>query len=201
MLISQHLDAGRICPSSSPHASAAFIVPKSDPTVLPHWVNNYWELNDNTVLDAHPLPCIDNILANCAKGRYWAKIDMTNSFFQTQVHPDDIHLTAVNTPFGLYEWVAMPMGLKNALAMHQRHVTNALHKWIGKICHVYLDDIIIWSKTLKEHHHNVDMILSALREAHIYCNPKKTTLFCTKLDFLGHHISAHGVEAHSLKAS
>jgi hypothetical protein len=92
---------------------------KADPSVLPRWVNDYWELNDNTVLDAHPLPGINDILADCAKGCYWAKIDMTNSFFQTCLHPNDIHLTAVNTPFGLYEWVVMPMGLKNMPAMHQ----------------------------------------------------------------------------------
>ena len=199
-LIDQHLDASCIRPSCSSNASAAFIIPKSDPTVLPCWVNNYRELNDNTVLDAHPLPHIDDILADCAKGRFWAKIDMTNSFFQTHLHPDDIHLTAVNTPFGLYEWTVMPMGLKNCLAMHQRRVSIALCKFIGKICHVYLDDIIIWSKTLEEHCRNVDTILNALCEVRLYCNPKKTTLFCTELDFLGHHISARGVEANSMKA-
>jgi hypothetical protein len=199
-LIDQHLEAGRIRPSSSSHASAAFIVPKSDPSVLPRWVNDYRELNDNTVLDAHPLPRIDDILADCAKGKIWAKIDMTNSFFQTRVHPDDIHLTAVNTPFGLYEWVVMPMGLKNSPAIHQRRVTNALRKWIGKICHVYLDDIVIWSKSIEEHRRNVDIILNALKQNHLYCNPKKSTLFCTELDFLGHHISSRGVEADSSKS-
>jgi hypothetical protein len=113
-LIQQHLDAGRIRPSNSAHASPAFIVPKSDPSVLPRWVNDYRELNANTVMDAHPLPRIDDILANCAKGKIWSKMDMTNSFFQTRVHPDDIHLTAVTTPLGLYEWLAMPMGLRNS---------------------------------------------------------------------------------------
>jgi len=82
-LIQQHLDAGRIRPSNSAHASPAFIVPKSDSTVLPRWVNNYRALNSNTVLDSHPLPRVDDILANCAKGQIWSKIDMTNSFFQT----------------------------------------------------------------------------------------------------------------------
>ena len=119
-LIKQHLDAGRIRPSNSSHASPAFIVPKTDPAVLPRWVNDYRMLNANTVLDAHPLPRVDDILADCAKGRIWSKLDMTNSFFQTRVHPDDVHLTAVTTPFGLYEWLAMPMGLQNSLPIHQR---------------------------------------------------------------------------------
>lgn len=96
----------------------AFIIPKPERGVLPRWVNDYRELNTNTVPDYHPLLRIDGILANCAKGRIWAKIDMTNSFFQTRVHLDDIHLTAITTPFGLYEWLVMPMGCRNAPATH-----------------------------------------------------------------------------------
>ena len=96
-------------------------------SVLPHWVNDYQMLNTNTVLDAHPLPHVD-ILSNCTKGKVWSKLDMTNSFFQTLVHPDDIHLTAVTTPFGLYKWMAMPMGLKNAPPIHQCCMTAALRE-------------------------------------------------------------------------
>jgi hypothetical protein len=150
-LIQQHLDAGRIHPLNSAHASPAFMVPKTDPSVLPHWVNDYRELNANTVLDAHPLPCVDDILSDCAKGKIWSKMDMTNSFFQTCVHPDDIHLMAVTTPLGLYEWLAMLMGLWNAPPIHQHHMTAALHKYIGKFCHIYMDDIVIWSDSVAEH--------------------------------------------------
>jgi hypothetical protein len=92
-LIQQHLDAGRIRPSNSAHASPAFIIPKADPNVLPRWVNDYRALNANTVMGAHPLPCVDDILADCGKGKIWSKIDMTNSFFQTKMHPDDMPLT------------------------------------------------------------------------------------------------------------
>jgi hypothetical protein len=84
-LIQQHLDTGRIRPSSSPHASPAFIIPKADVSVLPRWVNDYWQLNKNTIVDSHPLPCIDDILNDCAKGKIWGTIDMTNSFFQTRM--------------------------------------------------------------------------------------------------------------------
>ena len=89
-LIQQHLDAGRIHPSNSFHTSPTFMVPKSDITVSPRWVNDYRMLNVNMVLDAHPLPQVDDILADCAKGKIWSKLDMTNSFFQTRVHPDDV---------------------------------------------------------------------------------------------------------------
>ena len=110
-LIQQHLDAGRIHPSNSSHALPTFIVPKSDAAVLACWVNDYRILNANTVLDAHPLPRVNDILADCAKGKVWSKLNMTNSFFQMLMHPDDVHLTAVSTPFGLYKWLIMPMGL------------------------------------------------------------------------------------------
>ena len=91
--------------------------------------------------------------------------------------------------------MVMSMGLKNMPVIHQRQATAVLHKWIGKICHIYLDDIMIWSNTLEEHHKNVCIILSALREAGLYCNPWKTHLFQLEIDFLGHHVSAQGIEA------
>ena len=167
-LISQHLEAGRIRPSSSQFASPCFIIPKADPTVLPRWVNDFRELNAITVVDSHPLPRTDDILNDCAKGRVWSTIDMTNSFFQTLMHPDDVHLTAVNTPFGLYEWLVMPMGLRNSPAIHQRRVTAALQSRLGKICHIYLDDIIIWSNSIEQHIEDVRAILSDLRAARLY---------------------------------
>lgn len=200
-LLQQHLAAGRLRPSCSAHASPSFIIPKADPTVLPRWVNDFRLLNMNTIPDNHPLPRIDEILADCARGKYFAKIDMTNSFFQTRVHPDDIHLLAVHTPFRLYEWTVMPMGVWNAPAMHQRHMIVALRPWIGKICHVYLDDIVIWSSTIEEHIANVETILMALRQAHLYCSLKKTSLFCEEISFLGHTVSARGIEADMSKVS
>ena len=199
-LLDEHLKAGRIRPSSSEHSSPAFCVPKyrngvPDMTVPPRWVNDYRELNANTIKDNFPLPRIDDILADCAKGKIFGKMDMTNSFFQTRVHPDDIYLTAVRTPWGLYEWVVMPMGGCNAPSTHQRRMTDALRELIGKICHVYLDDIIIWSQTVEEHEMNISRVLEALRKANLYCNGSKTTLFSTEISFLGHKISAAGIQA------
>lgn len=124
---------------------------------------------------------------------------MTNSFFQTRMHPDDIQYTAVMTPRGAFEWMVMPMGFKNSPPTHQRCMNQALRHLIGKICHVYLDNIIIWSQTLEEHRCNVESVLLALREAHLLCSLKKMTLFCTEIDFLGHHVSARGIEADTSK--
>ena len=77
----------------------------------------------------------------------------------------------------------------------------ALRLWIGKICHVYLDDIIIWSADLVEHIRNVEIILKALRGASLYCSLKKTSLFCSSIEFLGHRISAEGIQADASKAA
>ncbi|KAJ8497106.1 hypothetical protein ONZ45_g12185 [Pleurotus djamor] len=215
ILLDQHLAAGRIRPSSSAFASAAFLLqPQSagtspfghqptllpDPTALPRWVNDYRQLNGITVPDRFPLPLIPDILGDCAKGKIWGKIDMTNAFFQTKVHPDDIPLTAVRTPFGLFEWTVMPQGLCNAPSTHQRRMNAALQPFTGKFCHAYLDDIIIWSSSVEEHTKNVETVLQALREAALFCSIKKTDLFCTEIDFLGHHISARGIEANAAKA-
>ena len=87
---------------------------------------------------------------------------MTNSFFHTRVHPDDIHLTAVTTPFSLYKWTAMPQGLKNALPIHQCQMNASLRPLIGKICHIYIDDIVIWSNTVAEHVKHINMVMNAL---------------------------------------
>ncbi|OJT02156.1 Retrovirus-related Pol polyprotein from transposon 17.6, partial [Trametes pubescens] len=192
-LLQQHLDAGRLRPSSSPYASPSFLVPKSDPSALPRWVNDYRVLNDNTIPDVHPLPSIQEILSDCGRGIIWAKLDMTNSFYQTPMKPEHIKYTAVTTPFGLYEWTVMPQGCRNAPSTHQRRMFSALREHIGVICHVYLDDIIIWSSSLEEHRRNVETVLNALRKNKLYCSLKKTDLFCIELGFLGHKISRNGI--------
>ena len=74
-----------------------------------------------------------------------------------------------------------------------------LKDYIGRICHIYLDDIIIWSDSLAEHQTNIVLILKALRKAELYCSLKKSTLFTTELNFLGHHISTCGIKADNSK--
>ena len=73
-------------------------------------------------------------------------------------------------------------------------MTAALRQLLGKICPIYLDDIVIWSDSLEEHEKNVALVLEALRTAHLYCSVKKSILFSREIDFLGHHISERGIE-------
>jgi len=199
-ILNLRLSQGFIRPSNSQFVSPSFIVPKSDPSALPRWVCDYRALNSNTLPDNYPMPKISEILSNCGRGKIWSKIDLTDSYFQTRVHPNDIHKTAVSTPRGLFEWTVMPMGFRNAPAIQQRRLESALREFIGKICHVYLDDIIIWSNSLEEHIKNVNIILAALRKAGVYINAKKTVLFSTSVEFLGHRVSLNGIEACDKKA-
>ncbi|SGY12319.1 BQ5605_C011g06465 [Microbotryum silenes-dioicae] len=202
-LLDEHLAAGRLCPSLSEYSSPAFIIPKkgmdTDPSIMPRWVNDYRILNAATVPDRTPLPLPDEILAVAARARFWSKIDMTNSFFQTKMAEEDIPKTAVATPWGLFEWVVMPMGLSNAPATHQRRVNKALPSLIGKSCFAYLDDITIFSDTMEDHQTHVKEVLEALRRANLYCSPKKTELLRTSCDFLGHVISRNGIAADQSK--
>ena len=134
-----------------------------------------------------------------AKGKIWGKLDIMNSFFQTRVYPDDILYTTVTMPFGLYKWMIMSQGSQNIPATHQHHMFNALYLLIGSICHVYLDDIVIWSDNLETHKANVEKVLLALRKHYLYASLKKTTLFVIELDFLGHYIPQRKIEADSKK--
>ncbi|RXW12160.1 hypothetical protein EST38_g13695 [Candolleomyces aberdarensis] len=193
-IINDHLHAGCIRPSDSHHVSPLFLIPKADPAALPRWVIDYRQLNRNVRLDKTPLPQVDNILADAAKGKYWAKFDMTNSFFQMRMHPDDIPLTATSTPLGLFEWTVMPMGFKNSPRINQRRMRWALAQYIGKFCHVYLDDIIIWSSSLQEHQHNLQLILNAIRSHKLFPSAKKSVFCCMEIKFLGHVIGHDGIK-------
>ena len=84
-LLDEHLKYGRFRESSSPYASPLFLIPKPDPKAPRRWVCDFRGQNANTVKDRTPLPRIDEILNDCARGRYFAKIDMTNAFFQTRM--------------------------------------------------------------------------------------------------------------------
>jgi hypothetical protein len=99
----------------SPH----LLSPKWTPQAAPHWVNDYRILNVLKVTNHFPLPQVEEILTDATKGCIWSKIDMTNSYFHTQMCPEDVNYMAVSMPYGLYEWLVMPMGLKNAPPLHQ----------------------------------------------------------------------------------
>lgn len=122
------------------------------------------------------------------------KIDLVSSYYQHLMHEDDRHKTAIIIPWGLYEWTVMPQDLCNAVASWQRYMNWVLWEYIGKICEVYLDDIIIYSNSLKEHIRNVRLILRALRSHGLIASKSKSQLFADRIEFLGHYISSKRIE-------
>ena len=96
---------------------------------------------------------------------------------------------AVTMLLSLYEWLMMPMGLHNSPAIHQRHVTVTLREYIGKFCHIYLDDIVIWSQDVIKHMRHIDLIMKASQKVRLHCNLKKCHFYLLEINFLGHHLS------------
>ena len=108
--------------------------------------------------------------------------------------PDSQQYTAIATPFGNYEWTVMPQGLTNSPSTQQRRVNSALHHLLNDTAIPYVDDIIIFgANTIEEHCKKVTSVLDALRKAKLLANPKKTKLFATTLDVLGHVMSSDGL--------
>jgi hypothetical protein len=154
-LLDQHVEAGRLRRSTRQYASPSLIIPKKDPTALPRWVCDYRTLNSLTVRDRSPLPNVDKLIQLVATGKVFSILNQTNAFFQMRMREADIPLTAVKTPWGLYEWRVMPMGLTNAPATHQARLEEALGELINDICVVYLDNIVVFSNSFTEHKQHV----------------------------------------------
>lgn len=165
-LLEQHLKAGRIRRSTSQWASPSMIIPKRDPTALPRWVCDYRKLNSLMVKDRSPVPKVNELLLLVASGTVFSILNQTNAFFQTRMQEANIPLTAVKTPWGLVEWVVMPMGLTNAPATHQACLLEeALGELVNSICMVYLDEIVIYSNSFSQHEKHVRAVLDHLRRA------------------------------------
>lgn len=163
-LIDQHCLAGRILQSKSPYASPSLIIPKKNHDALPRWVCEYRELNKVTVQDRSPLPNVGKAVRLAASGKIFAHLDQMNTFFQTGMDEINIPLTAVKTPWGLWEWMVMPMGLKNSPATHQGRLKEALGNLIGLVCVVYLDDIVVFSDSIDKNAKHLRLALERLRE-------------------------------------
>src|SRR5204862_7300025 len=179
--IDTNLKAGRLRPSSLHISAGTFMVSKKSTDVDPR---GYRALNEKTVKDHTPSPHQDEILELLVRAVVRGKIDLVSAYYQISMHPDDIHKTAIKTPFGLHEWLVMPQGLCNAPATFQRYMNYVLREYIGKFCAVYLHDIAIFSNSLEEHTKHVHLILQALRNHAITASPEKSARFPARIDLL-----------------
>lgn len=195
--IGEMLNQGIIRESDSPYNSPLWIVPKKmDNSNIKKWriVIDYRKLNEITIDDKFPIPNIDSILDRLGRAQYFTTLDLAKGFHQILVKEEDQKKTAFSTPFGHYEYVRMPFGLKNAPATFQRLINSILREYMNKICVVYLDDILIFSSSLEEHVININKIFNALRKANLKIQIDKCNFFYKETEYLGHVLTPNGMK-------
>ena len=145
-------------------------------------------LNEKTIGDAYPLPNITEILDQLGKARYFTVFDLASGFHQIELDPDDRLKTAFSFLNGHYEYIRMPMGLKNSPATFQRLMDNVITGMHGTEAFIYLDDIILHSESLEDHDIKVRRLFSRLRWANLKLQPDKCDFLRTEVAYLGHII-------------
>ena len=116
-------------------------------------------MNSATKSDAYPLPRIDDLLEKFRTARWFTTIDLANGYWQIEMEEKDKEKTAFICEQGLYEFNVMPFGLKNAPATFQRLMNKLFREYLNDFAAVYIDDIMIYSKTFEEHLHHIELIL------------------------------------------
>ena len=187
------LDKGLIKPCMGPYASPILVVKKPHSTDL-RVVIDYRKLNEVTVGDEYPQPLVSDLLDKLKGAKYFSKMDLLSGFHQVRMAPEDAHKTAFTCPLGTYAYNVMPMGLKNASKTFQRMVECVLREYIGTSVIVFIDDILVFSKTLEEHQIILEKVLNKLRESKLYLKPNKCEFFKEKVTFLGHVVSLNKIE-------
>ena len=189
--VSKLVDAGIARPSTSPWASPVVMVKKKDGS----WrmCVDYRRLNSATKFDSFPLPRLDEALDAFAGATVFSSLDLAMAYHQVPVKPSDVEKTAFVTHLGLFEMLKMPFGLCNAPSTYQRLMSIVLQGLIGRICLAYLDDVIVFSKLVKDHVSDLREVFERIRSACLKLKPSKCALFRDEVLYLGHTINALGV--------
>ena len=189
--LEEYTSKGFIRPSTSYCASPVLFVKKKDGTL--RLCVDYRALNKITIKNRYPIPRIDDLLDSLHGARYFTKIDLRSGYHQIRIKEEDIPKTAFRTRYGLYEFVVLPFGLTNAPATFQTLMNDIFRPHLGRFVVVYLDDILIYSRTLEEHNAHVRTILSLLRGNKLYGKLSKCSFFQEQVEFLGHMVDKDGV--------
>lgn len=185
------LRAGFIRPSSSPWSSAMHMVKKSEPG---KWrvCGDYRILNSRTKPDRYCVPHIHSISTRLHNMKIFSKIDLFKAYHQIPVHPDDVEKTAITTPFGLYEYVSMPFGLRNSGCTFQRYMDH-LFRDFDRVF-VYIDDILVYSENIEQHINDLSAVFNVLHENNLKLSLNKCLFLRDNIDFLGCNVSAAGMK-------
>ena len=191
--VQKMLKDGVIRPSSSPWASPVTLVPKKSGET--RFCIDFRRINAITKKDSYPLPLIQDIFDQLGDARIFSTLDLKSGYWQLPIHPLSMEKTAFICHLGLYEFTRIPFGLANAPAVFQRAMNTVLAGLLGKTCMVYLDDIVIFSKTEEEHERHLEEVFSRLRQAGLRLKPKKCYFGLKEIQLLGYIISQNGIRA------
>jgi hypothetical protein len=186
------LQQGLIQPSTSPWSFPVVVVKKKNGKF--RFCVNYKPLNDITKKDNYPLPRIDEMLDALQDAQLFTTLDLASGYWQIKVKKEDQEKTAFITKFGTYEFKVMPFGLCNAPVTFQRIMDKVLQGIKDKFVLVYLDDVIIFSKTFEEHIQHVEEVIKRIRDTNLRLKAEKCYFAAKELQFLEHVVEKDGVK-------
>ncbi|CAI7811796.1 unnamed protein product, partial [Closterium sp. NIES-54] len=185
------LDKGLIRPSTSPYGAPVLFTPKPDGSL--RMCIDYRALNKQTIKNKYPIPRIDDLLDQLRGATVFSKLDLRSGYWQIRMADNSIHKTAFRTRYGSYEYLVMPFGLTNAPATFQAEMNHILRPLLDECVVVYLDDILIYSRDMKQHIEHLRRVFEILRREKFYVKLSKSEFALKKVQFLGHMVSAQGI--------
>ena len=190
--IQENLKKGFIRPSESPAGFPILFVPKKDGKLRP--CIDYRKLNEITIKNRYPLPNISELQDRLAGAMFFTALDLRGAYNLIRMKEGEEWKTAFRTRYGHYEYLVMPFGLTNAPATCQALINNVLRAHLDKTVVAYLDDILVYSKTLEEHINHVKEVLECLQQADLQLKPEKCEWHKEEVEFLGYVVGRHGVK-------
>jgi hypothetical protein len=185
------LRKGFIRESKSPAGAPILFAPKKDGGL--RMCTDYRGLNAITIKNRYPLPLITEIMDRVTGATCFSKVDLKDAYHRIRIKAGDEWKTAFRTRYGHYEFLVVPFGLTNAPATFQAYINKALRGLVDDFCIVYLDDILVFSKTKEEHDQHLQRVCERLRDAELYAKPSKCQFYQTEIEFLGFIIGTQGI--------
>jgi hypothetical protein len=185
------LDKGFIHQISSPWGCPTLFVSKKDKDLC--LCVDYRLLNAVTIKNKYPLPHIHILFDQLVGAQVFSKIDLHSRYHQIKIHAKDIAKTAFTMRYGLYEYLVMSFGLTN-VPEHYMYLMNSIFMpELDKFIVVFIDDTLVYSKTMKEHEEHLRVVLQRLRDHHLYAKFSHCEFWINEVPFLGHVISPVGI--------